>query len=182
MSSTGDLTSPPNLYTDQQLQDPSPMSLPRLQDANASLAAHPCSPMVPINSFRVELFRCLPENVPPTNLADRILTDFMLEARRDGGSPTACAPCMTCPDVWLLCRPPFPQQKRCASVVVLDILNTYPDIVSLTELAASFIFMFKYLSVSVLDCAALPYKSYVLTSSSGSASLTWRITKRCPSG
>lgn len=79
-------------------------------------------------------------------MVDRILVDFVLEARRNGASSGHCA---TCPDIWLLFQPRTPQLKRCLTVVILDVLNAYPDVVSLTELVASFVIMFKLLTVGV---------------------------------
>lgn len=48
----------------------------------------------------------------------------------------------------MLFGPRSPEMSQCPSVVLIDILNTFPDIVLLSEQVASFIFMFKLLNVS----------------------------------
>lgn len=86
--------------------------------------------------------------------------DFMLEARRDGAS---LAPCDTCPDVHLLCQPRPPHQKRCLTVVILDVLNAYPDVVSVTEVVASFINMYRMLNVGISQLGRILKHQFLLT-------------------
>lgn len=125
--------------------DPYPHDVPIFRehfDTDPATIVQPCSSY----NSRIELFRCLPHNLPPTCLPDRILKDFVRGARR-GAPPTKL--CATCPDIWLLYRPRPSVLSQCASVVLTDILSTFPDIMSLSEQVASFIFMYKLLQVGI---------------------------------